>query len=471
MRNGARKWATFVLRWGIAVAGIWWVVAHMSLRDKVTILDDSLRPVDVELAQPAAETARSFTILDPATGQPRRIARLDTVNRPDRSNLWIAARSQKQKSLVLALDLSDDLKRVRRVLIQDPASGRGQWISPDQVAGGYRLEVPRPRVDVGVLALASQASAPWLWAAVLIFPVTFIICSIRWNFLLAALDIHLRQSRTFVINMVGAFYNTFMPGSTGGDVLKAYYASKQTPHRAWAVISVFVDRVVGLLSLVIMGGTMAAVAYGTAADRSDPAAQACLRVAMGAVVILGATMLGLLLFREPVRRAIGLDYVLRKLPMQKHIEHLIHSLRTYRRRPGLMVWSIIFTFPVHMTVVISALFSGIAFGLKMPPMYYFVVVPVIVLSGALPIAPQGAGVMEFFAIQLTKQHGITVSQAFALTMSIRMVQVLWNLTGGIFVLRGGYHAPTESEKKEMEQDEAEEADRLKNDEMRMTNDE
>jgi hypothetical protein len=57
--------------------------------------------------------------------------------------------------------------------------------------------------------------------------------------------------------------------------------------------------------------------------------------------------------------------------------------------------------------------------------------------------------MEYFAILLLSRQGATVSQAFALTMSIRMVQILWNLTGGIFVFRGGYHQPTEAEQREM----------------------
>jgi hypothetical protein len=35
-------------------------------------------------------------------------------------------------------------------------------------------------------------------------------------------------------------------------------------------------------------------------------------------------------------------------------------------------------------------------------------------------------------------------------MSIRMVQILWNLTGGIFVLRGGFHAPSDDEKKDLD---------------------
>ena len=84
--------------------------------------------------------------------------------------------------------------------------------------------------------------------------------------------------------------------------------------------------------------------------------------------------------------------------------------------------------------------AGMAFDLPLHPLYYWVVVPVVVLAGSIPISPQGAGVMEFFAILLTKRQGCTVSQAFALTMSIRIVQILWNLTGGIFVLRGGFHA-------------------------------
>ena len=33
-----------------------------------------------------------------------------------------------------------------------------------------------------------------------------------------------------------------------------------------------------------------------------------------------------------------------------------------------------------------------------------------------------------------------------------MVQIFWNLTGGIFVLRGGFHAPTTAERQEMETD-------------------
>jgi hypothetical protein len=38
-------------------------------------------------------------------------------------------------------------------------------------------------------------------------------------------------------------------------------------------------------------------------------------------------------------------------------------------------------------------------------------------------------------------------------MSMRLVQVVWNLLlGGLVVLRGGYHAPTTSETESLERD-------------------
>jgi hypothetical protein len=36
-------------------------------------------------------------------------------------------------------------------------------------------------------------------------------------------------------------------------------------------------------------------------------------------------------------------------------------------------------------------------------------------------------------------------------MSIRMGQIFWNLVAGLFVLRGGYHAPTQKEQHEFEE--------------------
>lgn len=432
----------------------------MTWRDHVTILDADNHPIQVVLGAHAKETDERFEIVDPATGKLRAVLRKDLVNPAESKNTFVAVTTPagERQARVLALDLSDDFKRVQRLLVEDPATGKGMWTPPP---AGYALHVPQPRIQIGVATLILLANPTLLWASVLIFPIVYFITSHRWHELLGALDIHLGHARTFVLNMVGAFYNTFMPGSTGGDVLRAYYASKQTPHRARAIISVLVDRVIGLYALIILGGTMAAWQYLASPSSHDPAVRACRRVALGSALILFVTLVGIAILASPKkRRKLGIDYLLKRLPLQKHVQHALQVLRIYKKRPGLMLWALVMTFPVHITVVISAALAGKAFNIPLPFFYYFVAVPVIVLAGAIPISPQGAGVMEFFAIQLTKQHGVTVSQAFALTMSIRMVQILWNLVGGIFVFRGGYHAPTQVEQAEMETDDDDTAEPL-----------
>ncbi len=458
MSPRVKKWGLFAVRWGIAVAGIWYVIVNISWRDQVLVLDPSNHPHKVRLAEPWDETAPNVTVFDPVPGRDNPIIPVsELVNEADREQVTLRIDGKLQTRPLLAVDLNDDLRnaKVLRVLVENSQKTRGEWFDASLVeeggdgsgeGGGYDVRVPYPIVQSGIGHMLHKADPVFLWAAVLIFPITFLITGFRWHLLLTALDIHLGPARAFIINMVGAFYNTFMPGSTGGDVLKAYYAAKHTPLRTRAVISVIIDRAIGLVALIILGGAMAAMQW------DEPA---CRQIAIGSAAVISAMTLGLFVFYTPaLRRATGLDFILRRLPMQTQVRKAVDAMEVYRRRPWLLLVALLGSFPVHGTVILSAMFAGMAFNLPLSPQYYWVAVPVIVLSGALPISPQGAGVMEFFAIVLTRSHGCTVAQAFALTMSIRLVQIIWNLTGGIFVLRGGYHAPTAKEQAEQEAEES-----------------
>jgi len=471
MSQNTKRWLKFALRWGVAFAGIFYVVSNISLHNRVLIPDPTTgRPVAVRLAKPATESDWSFWVHDPfadPSGSVRLVARDDLLVRPDQGQVTVRLDDGSTARMdVLALRVTPDWPRDRWPLIV--SRPRSLWmryfnlapeegtlkIDPSRVVGPYQVNVPYPIIDEGLAVMVQQAlqnNPTFLWAAVFIFPVVYLITSYRWYAMLRALEIKITLVRTFALNMVGAFYNSFMPGSTGGDLLKAYYAAKNTPHRTRAVMSVIVDRILGLIALILLGGTMATYQYFQLPE-NDPARRACGQVAVASLAIMLITATSLLVYYTPVlRRYSGLDFIIRKLPMQAQVGKAMHTMELYRRRPLLILWAVLITLPVHATVVLSAMFAGMAFNLPLSPGFYWVVVPVVVLTGAIPISPQGAGVMEFFAIILTRRQGCTVSQAFALTMSIRIVQMLWNLTGGIFVLRGGYHAPGESEARELDE--------------------
>ncbi|MBV8782106.1 MAG: flippase-like domain-containing protein, partial [Phycisphaerae bacterium] len=425
-----------------------WVVSKISLHDRAELLDAHNRPVVVKLAHSVDENFHSIDVISPPEFAGTRF-RGELVNHADMTHATLTG----GKSVnVLAVNLSDDLKMARRVLIADTASSDGRWVAPSELAGGYPNRTPYPLIDAGINGMISRANPLYLWAALLVFPLTYLITSYRWDLLLRVLEIRMALSRAFVLNMVGAFYNTFMPGSTGGDLLKAYYASKLTPHRMRAVMSVLVDRVIGLLALVLLGGVSAATQWQI---------PRCRQVAMASVGIFAVTGLGLAVLYTPILRKItGFDFLVSRLPMQRHVHTALEAMELYRKRPLMSLWSLIVSIPVHGTVVVSAMLSGLAFGiLRDHPAYYWASVPVIVLSGSIPVSPQGVGVMEGFAVLLLRPEGGTVAQAFALTMCIRMVQIFWNLTGGLFVLRGGFHAPSEQEQATMEEEETMKSER------------
>ena len=461
-----RRYGPTVVRWLIAVVGIWIVVVNITLRDQVYVLDaDNVPQRRVYLA--GSREAGSFTYRDPATAQPVRVDADQVVNQPDRKTVnWTGPYGAVHPAVpLLGMRLAGELNRspdVTELLIRDPATGEGRWVDPatvdrnpaDPQRGGFALKVPYPAVEIGLISLVRRAN-PWLLlAALAVFPITYVMGALRWHGLLGGLGIALTRSRALVLTMVGGFYNSFMLGSTGGDVIKAFYLCRLTPRRTPAVMSVLVDRAIGLITLVLMGGAMAGLQWLLSADKADPTAVACAQVAAATFALTAGLVVGTLFVTTPdLRRRSGFDGLIDRLPVRHKVYNVLGVMEQYRRQPGLVAWAILMTVPVHTAVILSALLAGKAFGLPISTPFYFVCVPVIVLVGALPISPQGAGVMEFFAILLTRRQGATVGQAVALTMSIRLVQIGWNLVCGIAVFRGGYGQPPAAEVEEIAEEE------------------
>lgn len=452
------KWAKHTLRWGIAVLGISWVLAKTSFHDHVLVLDKNQQVVAVQIEDAQPEDAPQFTgfpggiALSKATSIPR-----DQLWTPpgDRRTVPIAdPAGKKQNAKVLAIHqypYQQPGQPPKEILVQDPQTGKPRIITPTDVIGGYQVRVVYPLVDIGLIRLVREARPLYLVLAVALLPLGYMLTSIRWHSLLEAQDIHISFGRAFVLNMVGSFYNSFMPGSTGGDLIKAYYAAKHTTHRTRAVMTVIIDRLLGLLALIILGGTMATIQWSIPTCRQ-------VAIASGSLILL--TFIGLFIFYHPdMRRRTGLEWLLLRLPMQRQVHKAVEAMELYGKRPWVAVWAVIMTFPVHMTTIISATFAGMAFQLKLHALYYWAIVPVLALVGAIPISPQGVGVMEPLAVELTRRQAVTVSQAFALVMAIRFSAIFWNLVASIFVLRGGYHAVTEKEAEELEHDEDEPTER------------
>jgi uncharacterized protein (TIRG00374 family) len=107
--------------------------------------------------------------------------------------------------------------------------------------GALNVLVARP--DVLTLALAaSLANIP--------------LEALRWNILLRAQGIDLRLWRTTRVLATSVFFANFLPGAAGGDLVRGVYVYKAAPgRRAAAMLSILIDRLIGLIAFVLLGLT------------------------------------------------------------------------------------------------------------------------------------------------------------------------------------------------------------------------
>src|ERR1700677_3945837 len=93
---------------------------------------------------------------------------------------------------------------------------------------------------------------------------------VRWRMVLEAQGLHLPLGRATRISLVAQFFNSFLLGSTGGDLIKAYYAARETHHKKTeAVTTVFVDRLVGLWAMLLFASAMMIPNYNMSRTSRD----------------------------------------------------------------------------------------------------------------------------------------------------------------------------------------------------------
>lgn len=84
--------------------------------------------------------------------------------------------------------------------------------------------------------------------------ITMPIAGLRWHILLRSQGLVLHLWETVRIVAMGAFFATFLPGGAGGDLVRGVYIY-QASHgrRTSALLSIFIDRLIGLTAFVLLG--------------------------------------------------------------------------------------------------------------------------------------------------------------------------------------------------------------------------
>ena len=263
-------------------------------------------------------------------------------------------------------------------LVQEPtaaATDEVQTANRGEQADGRFLEVAP-----GIFSYWSNLAPSWFLLGALCYFLTVVIAGIRWWWLLRVIGTDVSLFETLRFTWIGVFFNAVMLGSTGGDVIKALYIMKRCPgHRVPVLVSVGVDRILGLGSLALLG----AFAVLFALDDFP-------QIALGIwTVIIGVGLLGLIAFSKRLRSLVRLKYLLDRVParFRGKLQMVDQAIFFYRDQRAMLIGSLILGIANHVLSVCCVILIGTAIDVGMPTFEYFVLVPVINIASAVPIAP------------------------------------------------------------------------------------
>lgn len=278
-------------------------------------------------------------------------------------------------------------------------------------------------------ALSSVRALP-LAASFVCMGLTILLGVVRWRLVLGAQGLSLAFGRASEISLVAHFFNSFLLGSTGGDLMKAYYAARETHHRKTeAVVTVFVDRLLGLFTMLLFACLMMVPnrALLDTQPRLRLVALLVLAMMIGCGVVLTLAFRGGMSRLWPQARA-----WLRRLPKGDLLERSLNSCREIGQKPVCLMKAVALSMALNVAAVFQILFLASGMGLTVSPLSLFVIVPVIICLSALPITPSGLGLRENLYVLMLAAPGINVpaTQALSLSLLAYAGSLLWSLMGG-----------------------------------------
>lgn len=266
---------------------------------------------------------------------------------------------------------------------------------------------------------------PWLLVPALALQIlSALVAALRWYMIMRELDF--RQTAGFYIRSYfkGTFFNQALPTSIGGDALRVLEAAKVGGGKREAFYGVFIDRIVGLLGLLLLN-LIAIFSKPVFLEQGYPAVHYTI-IAMALFGFAGVFVLTLL---GDVKWLAGNR-------ITKLIHDLSHRIRTVYRSGRTITLQTALSVIIHLLSMMTVYLIGRSIGLDYGLLIYLVVVPPVILLTIVPISLAGWGVRETGMVGLFLLIGAEKAEVLSMSLIYGLMLVAASMPGMYFFLLG-----------------------------------
>ena len=304
-----------------------------------------------------------------------------------------------------------------------------------RLAGSFGVRLFVTVVIVAVLLAQLDVAAAWaatrrlaLESAQLVavlLAVDRVVMIWRWIVLLRATGQRISPKSATWIYLVSSFVGGFLPAGIGGDVARAYALTQRTSAGGAAIASVAADRLLGLVSIVLVGA-IGALAWGgrEAGGRAVLLSGAAVCAAVCALILWADVWIAAALPASVRGRRLGIRLV-----------RYADALAVYRGHRGAMAIVLMLSIGVQLLRIGQAYVLGRGIGIDVSFAYYLVFMPLGLIALLLPISVSGFGAPQGIIVWLLQPLGVPSAEAFALSTLIVLSGIAANLPGALLYLR------------------------------------
>ncbi len=268
--------------------------------------------------------------------------------------------------------------------------------------------------------------------------------ALRWGILLRSAGIEISLAHLFRYQWIAEFFNNFLPGPVGGDVVRGMALAADTQRRADAAASVLIDRFIGLC-VFTFAATLAALSVLIWGHPNGSPFTGDQRIYMQVIAIgSGLMTIAILLFVSALlsrRLKEWLDRILLRLPLLSRLspmwQKLAVSFNTHRMHRWALLRSaagstmIVLLTSATLWLIAEAIEPG-----RVSLLEILVVNPMIVFALIVPLAPGGLGIRQISLAYLFLLIGASYEMGAAVGIVQQLVTYLVSIPGGLLWLIG-----------------------------------
>ena len=288
------------------------------------------------------------------------------------------------------------------------------------------------RSSLGTIFHLSLTHWPWVLLGVGMTFAGLVAGAVRWKIILDAQHLHLALWRVVQIYFIGQFFNAFMLGACGGDVARAYYVTRETSaKKTEAAATVFVDRAIGLFTLILFCCVMIALRIPLFLDHTGPRHVGFL---MALFLLLSFVGIGALFYRNLFEHLAVFRTLEDRTRAGPLIRRTYEAFYLYRKQHRTLLLSLLLSLVNLVCLNYACQFFGDSLEVNASSLDYFTLFPIISVMAAIPITPGSLGVRESLFVSLFDAIDVSAPAAILLSLMVYAGSLVWSLFGWLMLV-------------------------------------